>query len=108
VQIVGGCARIEADDTVLTTPHVSLTGAATAFIHASAVVLESAIANGPNRLPCTVADAAFMGDHVEYVLRQETGMQLKARAPIGTRIFTRGTTVTAYLPVDKLIVVQRT
>ena len=108
VQIVGDGACIEADGSVLTTPHVSLTGAATAFIHASAVVLEPAISNGPNRLPCTVADAAFMGDHVEYVLRREAGMQLKARAPIGTPIFARGTKVAAYLPVDKLIVVPRT
>ena len=81
VQIVGGCARIEADGSVLTTPDVSLTGAATAFIHASAVVLEPAIANGPNRLPCTVADAAFMGDHVEYVLRQEAGALVEGARP---------------------------
>jgi ABC-type Fe3+/spermidine/putrescine transport system ATPase subunit len=40
IQIVGGCARVEADGSVLTTRDVSLTGAATAFIHASAVELE--------------------------------------------------------------------
>ena len=57
---------------------------------------------------CTVADAAFMGDHVEYVLNQEAGPLLKARAPIGTPIFARGTNVAAFLPVDKLIVVPRT
>jgi ABC-type Fe3+/spermidine/putrescine transport system ATPase subunit len=108
VQIVDGCTRVEADGSVLTTPHVSLAGAVTAFIHASAVVLEPVISSGPNRLPCTVADAAFMGDHVEYVLRQEAGMQLKARAPIGTPIFVRGTKVAAFLPEDKLIVVPRT
>jgi len=108
VRIVDGCARIEADGSVLTTPHVSLTGAATAFIHASAVVLEPAISNGPNRLPCTVSDAAFMGDHVEYLLRQEAGTQLKARAPVGTPTFARGTKVAAFLPEDKLIVVPRT
>ena len=33
---------------------------------------------GPNRLACTVTDLAFMGDHVEYVLRHKTGLQLKA------------------------------
>jgi putative spermidine/putrescine transport system ATP-binding protein len=108
IQIVGGCARVEADGSVLTTRDVSLTGAATAFIHASAVELEPAISNGPNRLHCTVADAAFMGDHVEYVLRQEAGALLKARAPIGAPIFTRGTNVAVFLPPDKLIVVPRT
>jgi putative spermidine/putrescine transport system ATP-binding protein len=108
VRIAGGRARIETDGNVLTTPHLSLTGAATAFIHASAVVLEPEISNGPNRLPCTVSDAAFMGDHVEYVLRQEAGTQLKARAPVGTPIFARGTKVAAFLPEDKLIVVPRT
>jgi putative spermidine/putrescine transport system ATP-binding protein len=108
VRIIDGCARIEADDSVLMTPHVSLVGAATAFIHASAVVLEPATSNGSNRLLCRVADTAFMGDHVEYVLRQEAGLQLKARAPIGTPIFTRGTNVAVFLPMDKLVVVPRT
>ena len=108
IQIVGGCARVEADGSVLTTRDVSLTGAATAFIHASAVELEPAISSGPNRLHCTVADAAFMGDHVEYALRQEAGALLKARAPIGAPIFTRGTNVAVFLPPDKLIVVPRT
>jgi ABC-type Fe3+/spermidine/putrescine transport system ATPase subunit len=108
VRIIDGCARVEADDSVLTTPHVSLIGAATAFIHASAVLLEPATSNGQNRLPCMVTDVAFMGDHVEYVLRQEEGLQLKARAPIGTPIFACGTNVAAFLPADKLIVVPRT
>lgn len=108
VRIIDGCVRIEADNNVLTTPNVSLVGAATAFIHASAVVLEPATSNGPNRLPCMVTDAAFMGDHIEYVLRQETGLQLKARAPIDTPVFARGTNVAAFLPAEKLIVVPRT
>jgi ABC-type Fe3+/spermidine/putrescine transport system ATPase subunit len=108
VRIDSGRARIEADGSVLTTPELNLTGAATAFIHASAVVLEPANSTGPNRLPCTVADAAFMGDHVEYVLNQPAGPVLKARAPVGTPIFARGTNVAAFLPVDKLIVVPRT
>jgi ABC-type Fe3+/spermidine/putrescine transport system ATPase subunit len=105
---VDGGARIEADGSVLATPDVSLTGAATAFIHASAVELELVSSSGPNRLHCTVADAAFMGDHVEYVLRQEAGTLLKARAPIGAPTFARGTGVAAFLPPDKLIVVPRT
>ena len=90
---------------MLTTRDVSLTGAATAFIHASAVELEPAIANGQNRLHCTVADAAFMGDHVEYVLRQQNGAQLKAHAPVGAATHARGAAVSVLLPADKLIVV---
>ena len=86
---------------------VSLTGAATAFIHASAVVLEPATPSGPNRLPCTVADAAFMGDHVEYVLRHRTGLQFKAQAPIGAPMHPRGAEIWAVLASDKLIVVPR-
>jgi deoxycytidine triphosphate deaminase len=82
-------------------------GPATAFIHASAVVLQPASSNGPNRLPCTVVDAAFMGDHVEYVLNEQSGLILKARAPIGALVFARGANVVAFLPVDKLIVVPR-
>ena len=108
IRIVDGCARIEADGNVLATPDVSLTGAATAFIHASAVELHPPGSNGPNRLHCTVADAAFMGDHVEYVLHQAAGTSLKARAPIGAPAFARGTNVAAFLPADKLIVVPRT
>ena len=108
IRMDNGCARLEADGRVLMTREVSLTGAATAFIHASAVVLEPVTSTGPNRLHCTVVDAAFMGDHVEYMLNQEAGLVLKARAPIGTPIFARGMNVAAFLPVDKLIVVPRT
>ena len=89
-------------------PGVTQKGAATAFIHASAVVLEPEMSNGPNRLLYTVADAAFMGDHVEYVLRQKTGLQLKARAPVDAPVFPREAVVVAFLPAAKLIIVPRT
>jgi ABC-type Fe3+/spermidine/putrescine transport system ATPase subunit len=108
VRIDGGCARVEADGTVLMTPDARLTGAATAFIHASAVVLEPARSTGPNRLPCAVVDTAFMGDHFEYALNGQAGLVLKARAPIGAPVFARGTNVVAFLPADKLVVVPRT
>jgi putative spermidine/putrescine transport system ATP-binding protein len=107
VHVADGSARVESDGSVLLTPKADLTGAATAFIHASAVELAPPTSTGPNRILCTVADAAFMGDHVEYLLRQETGLELKARAPVGTSIFTRGSPVAALLPPDKLIVVPR-
>ena len=107
VQIDGGCVRVDADGAVLMAPDTKPTGAATAFIHASAVLLEPAHSTGPNRFPCTVVDAAFMGDHVEYVLNDQAGLVLKARAPIGTPVYTRGASVVAFLPDDKLIVVPR-
>jgi len=107
IRIDDGCARIEADGSLLRIPDTSLMGAATAFIHASAVVLEPSSAVGTNRVPCMVIDAAFMGDHVEYVLNQQAGLVLKARAPIGTSVYARGTSVAAFLPTDKLIVVPR-
>ncbi len=107
VQVEGGRARLEADGSVLEIPRVTLAGAAVAFIHASAVELGPAESSGPNRLLCTVADAAFMGDHVEYVLRHAAGVQLKARAPVAREAFARGTIVAAYLPATKLIVVPR-
>ena len=47
----------------------------------------------PNRLACTVVDLAFMGDHVEYVLRHPTGIQLKAHAPVGAAAHPRGAEV---------------
>jgi putative spermidine/putrescine transport system ATP-binding protein len=107
VVVADGCARIEADNTVLETVPIGLTGPATAFIHASAVVLEASASGGPNRLGCTVADLAFMGDHVEYVLRHGTGLRLKAQAPIGAPMYPRGAEICAVLAPDKLIVVAR-
>ena len=108
VQVVNGSARIETSNDALVTSHITVSGAATAFIHASAVELAPADTTGPNRVLCTVADAAFMGDHVEYLLRQDASLELKARAPVGTAIFARGSPVAAFLPPDKLIVVART
>ncbi|HTV38488.1 MAG TPA: ABC transporter ATP-binding protein [Xanthobacteraceae bacterium] len=107
VLLAGEYTRIEADGTVLETAPVRLTGPATAFIHPSAVVLEACAGGGPNRLACTVADLAFMGDHVEYVLRHRTGLQLKAQAPIGAPMHQRGAEIWAVLASDKLIVVPR-
>jgi len=62
---------------------------------------------GPNRFPCTVTDAAFMGDHVEYVLTHTSGLQFKARTAMGVPVHSRGSEVAALLPADKLIVVPR-
>ena len=108
VRIAQGCVRIEDGGCALATPHVGLEGAATAFIHASAVVLKAEMSDGPNRLLCTVVDTAFMGDHVEYVLRQEVGLQLKARTPVDVPVFARNAVVAAFLPPEKLIIVPRT
>ena len=107
VLLGNGGARLEADGSVLDAPSVKFSGPATAFIHASAVVLESTDGAGPNRFACTVADAAFMGDHVEYVLTHKSGLQLKARTAMGSPVYTRGSEVAARLPPDKLIVVPR-
>jgi len=108
VTIDAGRARLDATGAVLQTAPLHLTGAAVAFIHASAVELESAgAAGGKNRLACTVVDLAFMGDHVEYVLRLDAGVQLKARLPIGTPAHPRGSEVFAVLPADKLVVVPK-
>jgi putative spermidine/putrescine transport system ATP-binding protein len=107
VVVSGGRACIEADGTPLATATPVPAGPATAFIHASAVVLDGVAAPSPNRLPCTVVDLAFMGDHVEYVLRHPTGAQLKAHAPVGAATHARGAEVSVLLPPDKLIVVPR-
>jgi putative spermidine/putrescine transport system ATP-binding protein len=107
VRIERGRARIDASGDVPLTLDGPLSGAATVFIHASAMVLAPVESGGENRLRCTVEDAAFMGDHVEYVLRASTGMILKARAPIGAQIFARGTMIAAFLPADKLVVLPR-
>ena len=103
-----GGARLEADGSVLHAPAVGFSGPATAFIHASAVALEPPGGGGPNRFACTVTDAAFMGDHVEYVLAHASGLQLKARIAMGAPVYARGAGVDALLPADKLIVVPRT
>ena len=108
VRIAQGCARIEESGSVLATLHVGLAGAATAFIHASAVLLEAEMSDGPNRLRCTVVDTAFMGDHIEYVLQREAGLQLKARTPVDAPVFARNAVVSAFLPPEKLIIVPRT
>ncbi|HEY6434933.1 MAG TPA: ABC transporter ATP-binding protein [Acetobacteraceae bacterium] len=107
VVIADGCARIEAVGTVLQADIAGLSGPATAFIHAGAIVLEPAGAVGANRLDCAVADIAFMGDHVEYVLRHPAGLQLKAQVPVGTLTHPRGTAVSVLLAPDKLIIVPR-
>jgi ABC-type Fe3+/spermidine/putrescine transport system ATPase subunit len=107
LRIDAGHARVEPDGTALSAPETGLAGAATAFVHASAVVVEPAPSNGPNRLPCTVVDAAFMGDHIEYILNGHAGLLLKAHAPIGTPVYARGARVAAFLPRDKLILVPR-
>ncbi len=107
VLLGNGGTRLESDGSVLDTQAVNFSGPATAFIHASAVALESANAAGPNRFACTVADAAFMGDHVEYLLTHKSGLQLKARTAMGSPVYTRGSEVAALLPADKVIVVPR-
>jgi putative spermidine/putrescine transport system ATP-binding protein len=107
VVLADGRARMEAGDAVLQTPPGGLNGPATAFIHASAVVLEASAADGPNRLRCTVADLAFMGDHVEYMLNYKAGLLLKAQVPVGAPIHPRGSEVCAVLAPEKLIVVPR-
>jgi putative spermidine/putrescine transport system ATP-binding protein len=107
VVIDGGRARLEADDTPLETVPTALAGRATAFIHASAVVLEAGDNGGTNRVVCTVTDLAFMGDYVEYVLHSKAGLQLKARGAIGAPVHPRGAEVSAVLARDKLIVVAR-
>ena len=107
VMVAGGSARIEADGMALQTAPLSLSGAATAFIHATAVVLEPLASTGRNRLACKVVDFAFMGDHVEYVLSHATGLQVRAQSPIGMPVYARGSDVAVMLPADKLIVVPR-
>ncbi len=100
-----GEVRLEADGTRLETTTPPPAGAVTAFIHASAVGLADAAEPGANRLRCIVVDLAFMGDHVEYVLRHPSGAQLKAHAPVGATTHSRGAEVAAVLPPDKLVVV---
>jgi putative spermidine/putrescine transport system ATP-binding protein len=107
VMVADGQARIEADGTLLEAVAPGPAGAATAFVHASAVVLQDAAPAAANRLACTVVDLAFMGDHVEYVLRHPTGAQLKAHAPVGAAAHRRGAAVSVLLPADKLIMVPR-
>jgi putative spermidine/putrescine transport system ATP-binding protein len=99
--------RLEADGTALETAAPAVAGAATAFIHPSALSLEVPGAAGANLLPCAVEDLAFMGDHVEYLLRHAGGLQLKAQVPIGPALFPRGSAVSVRLPADKLVVVPR-
>jgi iron(III) transport system ATP-binding protein len=107
VLLANGSTRVEADGSVLETQAVAFSGPATAFIHASAVTLAPGDSAGPNRFPCTVTDAAFMGDHLEYVLTHKSGLQLKARTSVGSAVYARGAEVAVLLPADKLIVVPR-
>ena len=107
VVLTEGTARIEADGTVLEADTASLNGVATAFIHASSVVLDPSASRGPNRFVCKVADQAFMGDHVEYVLQHPAGFQIKAQAPVSAETYGRGAEISVLLPRDKLIVVPR-
>jgi putative spermidine/putrescine transport system ATP-binding protein len=108
VVVADGEARIEADGTLLGVAVVGPPGPATAFIHASEVrIEENASEATTNRLRCTVIDHAFMGDHVEYVLRSETGAQLKAYTVVDAGSYPRGSVVSVVLPPDKVIVVPR-
>lgn len=83
-------------------------GPSMAFFRAGDVTLSGGASEFPNRLVCRVVDLAFMGDHMEYLLGHETGLQLKAHMPVGQPVFERGTPVSAALPAGKLVLVPRT
>ncbi|MGH7101333.1 MAG: ABC transporter ATP-binding protein [Acetobacteraceae bacterium] len=87
-----------------------ISGRATAFIHASDVVLSPALSlgheQGENRIPCRIAATAFMGNHTEYVLECASGLRLKAEAPVGASSLARGDQAIALLPADKLVIVS--
>ena len=101
--IDGGAGRLRIE-----APH-GTSGIATAFVHAGDIVLSAVAADdGPNRLECRVAEIAFMGDHIEYVLNHAGGIRLKAHAPIDNAVFARGTTVSAFIPGAKLVLVPGT
>jgi putative spermidine/putrescine transport system ATP-binding protein len=103
-----GVAHLEHDGGMLDTAGaVDLSGPATAFIHASDIVLADAAVSLPNHLPCRVVESAFMGDHVEYVLEHATGLRLKAHAPVGQVVHERGAVIGAVLPPEKLVLVPR-
>jgi putative spermidine/putrescine transport system ATP-binding protein len=105
--VADGRAHMEADGAVLNFNAMGLHGPATAFIHASAVILGPCDAGGKNRFSCTVVDLAFMGDHVEYLLQHSARLHIKAHAQIGAATYGRGTRVSVMLPSDKLILVPR-
>ncbi|MGH7155730.1 MAG: ABC transporter ATP-binding protein [Acetobacteraceae bacterium] len=107
VTVSHDAARVDGTDVTMEADAQGPAGPATAFIHASAVTLDGPAADGPNRLSCAVVDLAFMGDHIEYVLRHAGGLQLKAHAPVGGQVHARGAEISVLLPRDKLIVVPR-
>ena len=100
--------RIEADGTPLATATPAPAGPATAFIHASAVVLDGAAAPSPEPAalhrwsisPSWAITSSMCCDN-------GTGAQLKAHAPVGAATHARGAEVSVLLPSDKLIVVPR-
>jgi ABC-type Fe3+/spermidine/putrescine transport system ATPase subunit len=103
-----GVAHLDHEGGVLqTVGAVALSGPATAFIHATDIVLTDATASLPNHLPCRVVESAFMGDHVEYVMEHATGLRLKAHAPVGQVVHERGAVIGAVLPPDKLVLVPK-
>ncbi|MGH7078094.1 MAG: ABC transporter ATP-binding protein, partial [Acetobacteraceae bacterium] len=83
-----------------------ISGRATAFIHASDIVLSPGDEQGENRIPCRIVATAFMGDHTEYVLACASDLRLKAEAPVGASSLSRGDQAVAILPADKLVIVS--
>ncbi len=104
VRVERGIATIEGAGTLEAESLRSASGQARAFIHASDIALGRVPVSEPNHLACTVADVAFMGDHIEYLLEAPAGIQLKAHSPV-TAAFARGAVVDAWLPPASLVVV---
>lgn len=107
VDIAGGIATIAGVGVIVADALRHLSGPATLFLHAGDVRLVADGEPGPNRVPCRVVDMAFMGDHVEYVVKHASGLRLKAYAPIGGEVHARGSAVLAMLPGDKLVPVAK-
>jgi len=108
IMVAGGRATIGEGIGILRASALNgIAGAATAFLHASDVTLSEIGADAPNRLVCRVMERAFMGDHIEYVVEHEAGLQLRAHMPIGPSSFERGASVFAVLPDDKLVLVPQ-
>jgi ABC-type Fe3+/spermidine/putrescine transport system ATPase subunit len=99
-----------ADGTPLAVPPTGLAGAAVAFMHAGDVVLRDGPADGSappgNTLICTVAEVAFMGEQMDYVLQHASGFMLKARVAAGGVVRPRGAVVMAELPAARFVVVR--
>lgn len=107
VRVDGGSGTIDGVEGSLATEGFrNLSGPTSVFVHPGDVQLSSETRQGKNGLHCTVVDAAFLGDRVEYVLELVPGVRLKVHNTGGRGLFSPGSRIWATFPSDKMVVVE--